>query len=54
MFTHGNVKRAIKWAKALEKACADARQTPAKSCPHTRVYALVDELLKYCSPELMK
>jgi len=54
MFTHGNVKRAIKWAKALEKTCADAHQTPAASCPHTRVYALVDELLKYCRPEWRK
>jgi hypothetical protein len=54
IFTRGNVKQAIKWAKVLEKNCADASQTPAGSCPHTRVYALVDELLKYCNPEWIK
>jgi len=54
IFKHGKIKRAIKWAKALEKNCTDAGLTPANSHPHTRVYALVDELLKYCSPELMK
>jgi hypothetical protein len=50
MFTRGNVKQAIKWAKALDENCTKTQLTPAESCPHTRVHILVEELLKYCNP----
>lgn len=45
LFEKGNVKRAITWAKALEAMHVGA--TPANSCPYTRVYVLVERLLKY-------
>ena len=53
MFKHGKVKRAIKWAKALDEKYKGPKYTPATSCPHTMVYALVEKLLKYCNPELI-
>jgi hypothetical protein len=45
LFAKGKVKRAITWAKALE--AKHKGSTPANSCPYTRVYVLVERLLKY-------
>ena len=45
LFEKGNVKQAINWAKALE--AKHVGSTPANSCPYTRVYVLVERLLKY-------
>lgn len=45
LFSKGNVRRAIKWAKSLNKITS----TPAKTCPHTRVHILVERLLEYCN-----
>jgi len=43
--TKGNVKQAMKWAEELE-ALHDGKKM-ADSCPHTRVYVLVERLLAY-------
>lgn len=45
VFEKGNVKQAIVWAKSLEAKHEDS--APANSCPFTRVYVLVERLLKY-------
>lgn len=45
LFEHGNVKRAIGWAKRLEKL--HEGKTPSDSCPYTRVHILVERLLTY-------
>jgi hypothetical protein len=50
MFTQGKVKQAIKLAKALDENWKEKRKTPADSCPHTRVYMLVEKLLEYAGP----
>jgi len=50
MFTKGKVRQAIKWAAELDESWKEKRKSPADSCPHTRVYALVEELLKYYDP----
>lgn len=41
----GNVRQAIEWARELEENSTGT--TPAKSCPTTRVYVLVERLLEY-------
>ena len=49
LFEKGNVRRAITWAKALE--AMHVGSTPVNSCPYTRVYVLVERLLKYTKKE---
>ncbi|MBA4257838.1 MAG: abortive phage infection protein [Chitinophaga sp.] len=49
LFEKGNVRRAITWAKALE--AMHVGSTPANSCPYTRVYVLVERLLKFTKKE---
>jgi hypothetical protein len=49
IFEKGNVKRAIQWAKELEKL--HVGKTPANACPSTRVYKLVENLLAYSKKE---
>lgn len=45
LFKKGDVRKAIQWAEQLEQMHAGL--TPSRSCPYTRVYILVDRLLKY-------
>lgn len=45
LFSKGNVRQAIQWAKILEQNCRGL--TPTNSCPFTRVYVLVERLLEY-------
>jgi hypothetical protein len=45
LFEKGNIKRAIGWARHLEDMHAGL--TPSESCPYTRVYLLVENLLTY-------
>lgn len=45
LFSKGNVKQAIKWANRLDEI--HTGKTPSESCPFTRVYKLVDNLLVY-------
>jgi hypothetical protein len=51
LFEHGNVKRAIGWAKRLEKL--HKGKTPSDSCPYTRVHILVERLLAYSGYKFM-
>jgi hypothetical protein len=46
LFRECNVKRAITWAKKLEEM--NEGLSPARSCPSTTVYKLVEKLDKYC------
>jgi hypothetical protein len=50
LFSNGNVKQAISWAKRLEKI--HDGKTPSESCPYTRVYVLVERLLEYSKYKL--
>ncbi len=50
VFEKGNVKRAITWAKALE--AMHLGTTPESSCPYTRVYVLVERLLRHTKHEV--
>ncbi len=45
LFEHGNFRQAIQWEKMLEQL--HAGNTPADSCPSTRVYVLVERLAEY-------
>jgi hypothetical protein len=45
LFGKGNVRKAIKWAKELEKM--HTGKTPSEAFPSTHVYELVEQLLQY-------
>lgn len=45
LFKKGDVRKAIQWAEMLEQNHAEL--PPSKKCPYTRVYILVERLLKY-------
>lgn len=52
LFEKGNVRQAIKWAKELDEYHIENNTSPSKSCPLTKVYELVEELLEYCKIDI--
>jgi hypothetical protein len=48
----GNIQKAIIWTKDLEELHEGKRA--AESCPHTKVYVLVEKLLSYIEKDMPK
>lgn len=47
-FKNCDIIQAIKWAKALDEYYEEGHIKPSDSCPRTKVYILVNQLLQYC------
>ena len=52
LMEHGNPKLAIRYAKRIIEE--GKGKTPTEIAPRTRVYELVEELVKYLSKEMQK
>lgn len=52
VFKEGNVQRAITWARTLDEM--HDGKTPSNSCPLTKIYLLVENLLLYSNSDLLE